>query len=131
MAFIMLATLLVPIALMKTRLPPRRSGPIVDVGALKERAFAMFLLCECLLPRSFSSNIENADCGLTLAVLFTFIGLYVPFFYVETYALSIGVRGDLAFYTLIIMSAASVPGRILPPFIAAKFVNRSCLIRFH
>lgn len=56
-----------------------------------------------------------------IAVFATYTGLYVPFFYIESYATNIGVRGDMAFYMLIIMNAASVLGRILPPFVADMY----------
>lgn len=46
MAFIMLGTLAIPVAVMKTRLPPRKSGPIVDFETLKDPPFAMFLICK-------------------------------------------------------------------------------------
>ena len=55
-----------------------------------------------------------------VAVFITYTGLYVPFFYIESYATNVGVRGEMVFYMLIIMNAASVPGRVLPPFIADK-----------
>lgn len=51
------------------------------------------------------------------------MGLYVPFFYVEGYGLSINIHPDMAFYMLIIMNAASTPGRILPLYVADKCVN--------
>lgn len=43
MAFIMLATLLVSASLMRTRLPPRTSGPLVDFSALKDPAYVAFV----------------------------------------------------------------------------------------
>ena len=55
-----------------------------------------------------------------LAVFITYAGLYVPFFYVASYGNNIGVRADIAFYLLIILNAASILGRILPPFVADK-----------
>ncbi|KAI0024611.1 putative monocarboxylate permease [Xylariomycetidae sp. FL0641] len=106
MAFIMLGTLAVAVAVMRPRLPPRKSGPLVDVDALRSPVFATWLL----------------------AVFFTFLGLYIPFFYVEQYARSIGVGDDLAFYLLIIMNAASVPGRIFPSMMADKVGNMSIMI---
>lgn len=106
MAFIMLGTLLISIAVMKPRLPPRKSGPLINVEALKDPVFATWLL----------------------AVFFTFIGLYIPFFYVENYALNLGISPDLAFYMLIIMNAASIPGRIFPLMIANKIGNLSIMI---
>ncbi|KAK0727802.1 putative monocarboxylate permease [Lasiosphaeria miniovina] len=105
--FIMLGTLLISVAVMRPRLPPRKSGlPLVNVAALRDPAFALWLV----------------------AVFFTFVGLYVPFFFVEKYALSIGVSSDLAFYLLIIMNAGSVPGRIVPSMIADKVGNMSIMI---
>ncbi|KAK0720116.1 hypothetical protein B0H67DRAFT_552354 [Lasiosphaeris hirsuta] len=60
MGFVMLATLLVPVAIMKPRLPPRRSGPLINAVELRDPAFAVWLF----------------------AVFFTFIGIYIPFFHV-------------------------------------------------
>ena len=56
-------------------------------------------------------------------MLVTYTGLYVPFFYVESYATSIGISGDVAFDMLIIMNAASVIGRLLPPFFADRCIS--------
>ena len=47
MAFIMLATLLLSLSLMKSRLPPRKSGPIVDFSAFQDPAYSIFLICKC------------------------------------------------------------------------------------
>lgn len=106
MGFVMLATLLVSVAAMKPRLPPRKSGPLINTAALRDPAFAVWLF----------------------AVFFTFIGLYIPFFYVEKYALDIGVSPDLAFYLLMIMNAGSVPGRLAPSALADKIGNLSVMI---
>ncbi|GAB7322744.1 hypothetical protein MBLNU13_g05326t2 [Cladosporium sp. NU13] len=54
-----------------------------------------------------------------LASFAGFMGLYVPFFYIQQYSSSIiGAEGDLAFYTLAMLNAGSVVGRIVPGFIA-------------
>ncbi|CAF9939081.1 MAG: hypothetical protein HETSPECPRED_001478 [Heterodermia speciosa] len=106
MAFIMLATLLISLSVMRSRLPPRKSGPIVDFSAFRDPAYSIFLA----------------------SVLITYTGLYVPFFYVESYATSIGISGDVAFDMLIIMNAASVVGRLLPPFFADRTGNLAMLI---
>jgi hypothetical protein len=55
-------------------------------------------------------------------MLFTYMGLYIPFFYITDYALSIGIDENISFYTLIIMSAGSIPGRVAPPYFADKLV---------
>ncbi|KAJ5375423.1 hypothetical protein N7517_007429 [Penicillium concentricum] len=63
MAFIMLGTLLISVAVMKPRLPPRKSGPLINIESLRDPIFVIWLL----------------------AVFFIFIGLYISFFYVEQY----------------------------------------------
>ncbi|KAK3332587.1 putative monocarboxylate permease [Cercophora scortea] len=106
MGFMMLGTLLISVSVMRTRLPPRKSGPFINTILLKEPTTLLWFL----------------------AVFFTLIGLYVPFFYVESYALNIGVDPDLASYLVIIMNATSVPGRLFPSIIADKTGNLSIMI---
>lgn len=106
MAFIMLGTLLISVAVMRPRLPPRKSGPLINVENLLDPIFATWLA----------------------GVFFTLIGLYVPFFYVEQYALNIGVSPDLAFYMIIIMNAGSIPGRVVPGMVADKIGSLAIMI---
>ena len=74
------------------------------------------------VSRSNVGKHRQANESTLVAVFVTYTGLYVPFFYVEAYANNIGIHGSLAFYMLIILNAASVLGRIIPPFIADKYV---------
>ncbi|CAI7581360.1 unnamed protein product [Penicillium palitans] len=106
MAFIMLGTLLISVAVMKPRLPPRKSGPLINVEALRDPVFVIWLF----------------------AAFFIFIGLYIPFFYIEQYGINLGISRDLSFYMLIIMNAGSVPGRVMPSIIADKIGNLSVMI---
>jgi predicted MFS family arabinose efflux permease len=51
-----------------------------------------------------------------------FMGLYMPFFYAQVYALRNSITNpDLAFYLLAIMNSTSIFGRIIPNFFADKF----------
>jgi MFS family permease len=61
MAFIMLGLMIIPLTFTKTRLPPRRTGQIVDWAAFKELPFVLFA------------------AGVTLC----FWGLYFAFYYVS------------------------------------------------
>jgi MFS family permease len=106
MAFIMLGTLLASVTVMKPRLPPRKSGPLINVESLRDKVFALWLF----------------------AAFFIFIGLYIPFFYVQQYGINLGMSRDLSFYMLIIMNAGSVPGRVIPSIIADKVGNLSVMI---
>lgn len=44
--------------------------------------------------------------------------VYVPFFYIQKYALQLNVNDDMAFYLLSIMNASSLIGRIGPNILA-------------
>ncbi|KAI9930678.1 hypothetical protein MW887_011433 [Aspergillus wentii] len=106
MGFVMLATLGIGVSLLRPRLPPRRSGPLVDVDAFKEPAYATFVV------------------GLALA----FTAFFIPFFYAESYALGIGVDSDLSFYILSIMNAGGMIGRMVLNAIADKVGNLNVIV---
>ncbi|KAF4568235.1 hypothetical protein EYR36_010244 [Pleurotus pulmonarius] len=48
-------------------------------------------------------------------------GVYFPYFYLQLYAILHGVDPNVAFYTLAIMNAAGLPGRIIPAILADRF----------
>jgi MFS family permease len=58
-------------------------------------------------------------CAFTLFVASSF----VPFFFIQEYAISLGVGKDKAFSLLSIMNAANVFGRFAPNFIADRYTN--------
>jgi len=99
LAFIILATLSAPLAVMKMRVHPTQKRRFWESSAIKEKPFMFF----------------------TLGMFFGFMGLYIPFFYIQSYAISEGIMsGDIAFYMLPVLNASSIWGRIIPNFIADK-----------
>lgn len=97
--FIMLSTLIVSNCVMKVRVLPAGRRKILDLPAFKEPQYALFVFGAFVI----------------------FMGLYAPFFYVETYAMQYSITSDnLAFYTLAIINTASVFGRIIPNFVADR-----------
>lgn len=108
LAFIVLALLLVPISVMRTHLPPKPGRALFQSSALKSPPFIL---------QSF---------GISLG----FIGLYVPVFYIQTYALTRNITSDsdYAFYLLSVLNAGSFFGRILPNFMADKIGPMNMLV---
>ncbi|KAL4985864.1 MFS general substrate transporter [Aspergillus falconensis] len=105
LGFISLATLLFPLLVMRVRSPT--SGPelqrtvrkLFDSSALREPPFCLFLLW----------------------AFFGFAGVYMPLFYVGSYAIEKRIMSSrLAFYLLPILHAGSVLGRIIPNYAADK-----------
>lgn len=56
----------------------------------------------------------------TAGQFFGYMGLYIPLFYIQTYAASIGIGSELAFYSFVILNAVSTAGRIVPNIFAHK-----------
>ena len=98
--FITLALLAIAIAVMRTRLPPKPGRSLFQPSAVKNKTFSL----------------------VSFGMLVGFIGLYVPMFYIQTYALTkqITSNTDYAFYLLSVLNAGSFFGRILPNFLADK-----------
>lgn len=84
---------------MRPRILPTQKGAIWDFPAFRELPFTLF----------------------TIGAFFVFMGQYIPFFYVPSYAIQDGIMSeDVAFYMLSVLNAASFFGRIIPNFLADK-----------
>ncbi|KAF2718850.1 MFS general substrate transporter [Polychaeton citri CBS 116435] len=106
MGFIALAALLVSNAVFRIRVLPAAKRRLLDLPAFKE------------LPYLF----------ITLGVFLGFMGLYTPFFYVQSFAINTGiVDKNLAFYLLSILNASSCVGRVVPNLVADKIGNLNIL----
>lgn len=99
MGFIALATLLVPIAVMRIRVKPMQARSAVDWSAFTDVPYMVF----------------------TVATLVGFMGLYVMLFYLSYYAQERGITDtSMAFYLVPIFNAASCFGRVVPNAISDK-----------
>jgi MFS family permease len=96
--FMIFGTCLIPTFFLFPRIKARKSGPLFDYASLRDLPFMLF----------------------SLGCFFGFIGLYVPIFYIESYAKHVGFSEDLTGYMVSILSAGSVFGRLVPNFIADR-----------
>lgn len=97
LGFLALATGWFSVLVMKPRVMPKHKRHLADLGAFKELPYVLFCI----------------------AMMFGFIGFYGPVYYIQPYAIGKGITGEgLGFYILPILNAASIPGRIVPNFIA-------------
>lgn len=93
LGFMFLVTMVIPIACMRARVLPAKTRSLLDLGAF-------------LIP-AYSLQIAGFFIG--------FMGLYMPFFYAQLYALQNKITNEnLAFYLIAIMNSTSVFGRIVP-----------------
>lgn len=106
-ASVMLVTMAVCIAVARVRVLPPSRRRLLDLRAFREVPYLMFSIAE----------------------FFGFMGMYIPFFYMQSFAIDKGIMDSrLAFYMLAVLNAASVFGRIIPNFLADKVGPLNMLI---
>ena len=94
-----MAGVLVSLGVSRVRVLPKQKRALLELSAFREAPYSMF----------------------TIGMFFSFLGLYIPIFYIQTYAIQKGITSqNLGFYLLPILNAASIFGRIIPNFIADK-----------
>ncbi|KAI1344478.1 MFS general substrate transporter [Xylariaceae sp. FL0016] len=99
LAFINLACLCVVMAFMRPRLPPRKSGPIVDFSAWKEPVYV----------------------GFVVGIFFLMWANYYTFYYIASFGSQVlGLPYSSAAILVIILNGAGLPFRVLPPLIADR-----------
>ncbi|KAJ3493233.1 hypothetical protein NLG97_g4866 [Lecanicillium saksenae] len=102
LGFLTLAMLVPSWLLMKQRIEPRKSGPIVEWAAFKDKTYALF----------------------SVGMFLNFWGLYVAFFYISSFAKQIaGFSQQQAVDLLMIMNAAGVVSRIGPSYLADRYTG--------
>lgn len=98
-AFVMLVLFIIPIAGMKQRIQPATRRKLYNANSFRDKPFLVFCL----------------------GVFFGFMGVYVPFYYVQLYALEVcHMNENFSFYLLAIINGSSTIGRVLPNFYADK-----------
>ena len=107
--FIMLVLNVITISLFQTRLPPRRTGPIVDWDSFREAPYSLY-------------------CA---AMFFTFWGLYFAFFYIGSYGRNVlGVSYEQSINLLLVQICMGFIFRLLPTYYADKVGSLNTLIPF-
>lgn len=100
--YLLLGCLIIACALMHPRFPPRNPNPP---------------------PKPSPAQLfRDPTYSLVCAGLFCVVwGLFFPIFYLQVFAQEHGLSENLVLYTLAILNAASVFGRITPNFLADRF----------
>ncbi len=99
---------------------------IVGFMMLPFVAIALLTITARLPPKKTAFWLPSAYRDPTFALLiislfFSFMGLFTPFFFIPTYAVSRGMDPLLAGYLSAILNAASTFGRIIPGVLADKY----------
>lgn len=107
--FIMVVSNILTISLYKTRLPPRKTGPLVDWESFREAPYLLYCI----------------------AMFFNFWGLYFAFFYIGSYARNVlGTSYQQSINLLLVQVCMGFVFRLLPSYFADKFGSLNMLIPF-
>ena len=99
MGFMSLATLSVAAVIVRPRVMPAQKRSLLELEAFREPSYLFF----------------------SIGLFLIFVGLYIPSFYVPSYALqALHTSEDWSFYLLAMLHATSIPGRILPNMLADR-----------
>lgn len=83
-ALIQIFTLAIANIVMKSRLPPRKAGPLVEPKAFLQPSYTLY----------------------TIGAFLAFWGLYTPFFYATSYAAKVNAPANVAPYVLSMMNVS-------------------------
>ncbi|RYP80291.1 hypothetical protein DL770_006290 [Monosporascus sp. CRB-9-2] len=112
--FVQLATLLFANVFMKSRLPPRRAGSLVEWGAFRELEYTFY----------------------AVGMFFNFLGLYFAFYYISAFSRTM-IAPQLSYTDslnlLLVLNGVGLAGRLLPNFLADRvgplnMLAPSCLL---
>jgi MFS family permease len=107
--FIMLVLNIITISLYRTRLPPRRTGPLVDWKSFKDAPYSLY-------------------CA---AMFFNFWGLYFAFFYIGSYARNVlGASYQQSINLLLVQVCMGFIFRLLPTYYADKVGSLNVITPF-
>lgn len=102
MSFVMLAVGALYSCLLQSRLPPRKSGPLFELGAFKEIPYSLFLT----------------------AVFFVSLGRYFAFYYISSFATDVlSLSYETSINVLLVLNAVSILGRLVPSYLADRYTG--------
>jgi MFS family permease len=102
LGFFTFATLLPSLFFLRQRLPPRTTGPIVEISAFREVPYSSY----------------------AVGMFFILWGLYVGFFYVSSFASDVlDTSTSTSSALLMVMSGVGLPGRIIPGLVSDAWMG--------
>lgn len=93
--------------LAKQRVPPRRSGQILDLASFKDKTYLFF----------------------GIGMFFTFWGVYVAFFFLAAFGRNyVGFAREESINLVLVLNGVGLPGRLIPNHLADRFYGPLNLI---
>jgi MFS family permease len=125
LGFINVVSLAVVIAFMRPRLPPRKSGSLIDRDSLRDIPYILFVLGLCFLMPAVYFVFYYVRLHKLILLSFRLEGMLIlPNVQIASFA-----RDELSmpYFTslnlVIILNGVGVPSRVLPGFIADRYIG--------
>jgi len=120
LAFLMLAGLSVSIAVLKQHGESKKDAPLFAAKHLRDIPFTLFILCK-------HSKSAARTMPTEIAYAFMVMGTYVPYFYIQKYALELNIDEQTTFVIVSVMNAATFFGRFPYNYLADMYGGISIL----
>ncbi|KAF2011674.1 MFS general substrate transporter [Aaosphaeria arxii CBS 175.79] len=102
MGFVVLFNAIIVVSIARVRLPPRKTGPLVELAAFREPSYTLFCI----------------------GMFFNLWAVYYAYFYISSFGKDIiGVSSSTSIVLLLVMNAIGIPGRLIPALIADYFLG--------
>lgn len=105
LALIMLVALCTSLVVLKPHTQKKQSGPLFKFEMLRDSSYTLFILGKSSLNQP--GKFAKQRSGYTFMVA----GTYVPYFFIQSYALELGIDENMTFNVVSIMNAATFFGR--------------------
>ncbi|KAF7347948.1 MFS general substrate transporter [Mycena sanguinolenta] len=80
-------------------------------------------------PVDLTQILRDGPYWLTnLGMFLGFLGVFVPYFYLQLFSFSRGINAEFLTWTIPILNAGAMPGRVLPNFLADRYGTLNVLL---
>ena len=107
----------------------KKAGPYFDISTIADIRFAFLATGSAFVTLGeFIFFKKSKFISVNLSYSFPAKGIFIPFFYIVEYAKFLSISDHMAFYTLAVMNAGGVLGRIAPAYLSDKVGRFNLLV---
>ena len=121
LAFVMLATLSISLIVLKPHTKTKKQVPLFKAAHLRDTPYTLFII------GAYPSVVAAIKLTFS-AYAFMVAGVYVPYFFIQSYALELSIAENMTFNIVAIMNAATFFGRFPYNYLADMYGGITVLV---